>query len=154
GLFEVATGKRLWKVRGPQGYLQAVSFSPGGKHVAVGSVHESIRILESTSGKEEGRINTPVFSLAYSPDGSQIAFATNTHAIVLWDVRGKKEICRLIGHGAQVESLVFSQDGNQLVSGGKDGLIRLWDLRGRKLIHDIPGHDYHVLSLAYMPDGR
>src|SRR5262249_1490674 len=64
GLFEVATGKRLWKVRGPQGYLQAVSFSPGGKHVAVGSVHESIRILESTSGKEEGRINTPVFSLA------------------------------------------------------------------------------------------
>ncbi len=77
--------------------------------------------------QEERRLNTrSVLSVAFSPDGSQLASGLTDDTIRLWDVDTGEETRRLTGHTSNVASVAFSPDDSQLASGSLDGTIRLW----------------------------
>jgi WD40 repeat protein len=89
-----------------------------------------------------------------SPDGRQIAAASNTGAIYLWDtsttsVRPSRV---LRGHGGSIESLIFRPDGRQLATGATDGTLRLWDLATGQESSVIPVQGY--VHIQYSSDGK
>src|SRR3954470_24952712 len=73
-----------------------------------------------------------IWSIAFSPDGKQLASASKDRSIKLWDAGTGAAIGSLEGHGSDVLRIAWSPDGKYLVSGGGDGTIRIWDVEQRK----------------------
>ncbi|KAH7345379.1 hypothetical protein B0J17DRAFT_712969 [Rhizoctonia solani] len=68
-----------------------------------------------------------VNSVAFSPDGAQMASSSTDNSIRIWDLKLGCAIAELTGHLQSVNSIAFSPDGSRLVSGSSDGTIRVWD---------------------------
>lgn len=96
---------------------------------------------------------SPVTSLAYSPNGSILAVGTGKGPIILWDSASGKEIGRLVGHGNTVLGLAFSPDGQTLASGSQDYSIRLWDVARLKEVRVIRRPEA-VYNVAFSHDGK
>ena len=94
-----------------------------------------------------------VYSVVFSPDGTQLASTSWNGPIHLWDIATGQEVRRFEGHTGTVSSVVFSQDGAQLISGAYDGTIRLWDVATGQEIDQLD-HKYIVLSIAISGNER
>jgi WD40 repeat protein len=66
-------------------------------------------------------------SLAFSPDGQQLAVGTEKDSIVLWSHTMEEEpSVRLEGHNGGVCCVAYSSCGNWLASGSEDRTVRIW----------------------------
>jgi WD40 repeat protein len=100
----------------------------------------------------------PVFSLAFSPDGTRLAAGDETGSVTLWDSTTWAVVATLGGHTDVVRDLQFSPDGTLLASASMDGSIRLWDVSGdAEAIAQVAllegGADYPIWTLDFSPDG-
>jgi WD40 repeat protein len=103
-----------------------------------------------------GRFDSPVYALAYSPDGKRIAAAAVNNPVPrLWDAEAGKEVAALAGHTSGLSGLIFSVDGSRLVTPGgyPDCTARLWDAAAGQLIAVLAGHS-NMNTAAFSPDGR
>lgn len=69
-----------------------------------------------------------IYSLAFSPDGSLLASASQDKTVKLWDVKNGVLLKVLQGHTNDVISVTFSPNGRFLVSGSEDCSVRTWDV--------------------------
>jgi WD40 repeat protein len=74
-------------------------------------------------------LGSPVTSLAFSPDGAQLASGSSKSLLALWNVESAQLIGDPIaGMKSIVTALAFSPDGNTLVSGSDEGELAWWRL--------------------------
>jgi WD40 repeat protein len=111
-------------------------------------------------------LNGLVHTVAFSPDGLQIASAGSDQTIKIWNAITGEEAFSLKGHTAEIHRIVFSGDGKYLAASAGDvqyeaGLSRtphgelwLWDVPNRKALHKFTGHDGGVFDVALSPNGR
>jgi len=70
-----------------------------------------------------------VFSVAYSPDGSQIVSGSRDNTIRVWNpTTGQCIAGPFQGHTEKVSSVAYSPDGSHIVSGSWDKTIGVWNL--------------------------
>src|SRR5947207_5598766 len=93
------------------------------------------------------------YSLAWSPDGQQLASSSDS-AIRLWSPITGKLLHTLVGHTEEVISIAWSPDGQQLASGSADTTVQVWDATTGKLQHTLVGHTSRIQSVIWSPDGQ
>jgi mono/diheme cytochrome c family protein len=92
-------------------------------------------------------------TVAFSPDGRRALVASADRSVRLWDVEGRRDLRRLIGHTASVWAVAFSPDGMRAISGGMDGTVRVWVLNTGTELRKLDGHLGLVSAVAFSPDG-
>lgn len=139
---KVATGVRVG--------ARTFRFRPGTMQVAVATDNRvDIFPYPEETPLQTLETATRIFVLAWSPDGTRLAVATEDGDIYLWDmVRGSQRIFR--GHSEPCIRLTFSPDGELLASGSRDGTTRLWDVaQGQTLVIATEG-----LAHVFSHDGK
>src|SRR5262249_17222867 len=124
-LLDSATGA---PARNFQSHASHILFVPDGRTVVGWPNDDMIRLWETITGNERGRISGKFAAVALSPDGKLLAAADRTENIIrIWDLSLLKEIQRLDSHEADITTLAFSPDGKTLASGAGDFTVLLWN---------------------------
>ncbi|MBS1787586.1 MAG: hypothetical protein JST85_07690 [Acidobacteria bacterium] len=157
-IWDVATWREVMTIKGHQGDVVAIDFSPDGKRLASASWDNTARVWDVASGQELLQFTghkEHVWSVRFSPDGRRIATGSADQTIRIWDAAtGKELLPPLKGHSRDIFDLAFSPDGKRLASGSADGTVKLWDAAtGRELV-TFKDHNNEVWSVVFSPDGR
>jgi WD40 repeat protein/DNA-binding SARP family transcriptional activator len=161
---------RLWDVSvggargGPtvptaEGFLTGVAFGPDGATFAAPAEPAGVTIWDTETGEEvrtlEGSVHARVTTVVFSPDGRQLAAASDAlPAPDVWDVDTGELLLTLDSHLAGSRTIAFSADGAGLISGSRDGWVRIWDAATGEQQEEFRSGGVSILSLAASPDGR
>jgi WD40 repeat protein/tRNA A-37 threonylcarbamoyl transferase component Bud32 len=99
-----------------------------------------------------GHTNT-VTSVAFSPDGAQLATGSIDNSARLWDARTGRFLLEFKGHAGGVTGVAFSPDGMRLATASGDKTARVWDARTGRQLQEFGGHAGGVNGVAFSPDG-
>jgi WD40 repeat protein len=95
-----------------------------------------------------------VKSVAYSPDGRQLAQGGIDKIVLVWDPASGQLLGTLTGHQGSAEYVAYSPDGQRLVSADHRE-VRQWDVTTyQSWRSSLAGHVSGVNCAAYSPDGR
>ena len=151
------------KARLGKGLIQDISYSPGGKRLAVGS-SIGVWLYDAQTGEELTLLTGQkawVWGVIFSPDGKQLAAHGNLdNRVYVWDTQ-TWTLRHTLSHDKvwnSINSVVFSPDGQLLAScGSLDNTINLWDpktgSRIGSLKHNLSGSP-SAKTLAFSPDGE
>jgi WD40 repeat protein len=170
---------KFWKVStGEQPYaglsaeVNSVAISPDGMTLAVGEGNGEIRLLQKVFNNMESFTtiknltghDKSIQEVTFSPDGTQLASASQGNSVKVWEVQSGQLLHDLRGHyqgrwywhgdSGHVHSVAFSPDGKLLASGSSDLTIKLWEVSTGKELRTLRGHTDTVYSVAFHPDGK
>ena len=92
--------------------------------------------------------------MAFSSDGLRAVIAAADRSVRVWDVEGRRDFKRLIGHTASVWAVALSADGRFAISGGADGTARVWDVALAQQIQKYGEHSALVSAVGFNPNGK
>jgi small GTP-binding protein len=144
-------------LRGHEGVIRSIAWSPRGDMLASGSEDNTIRLWDAQSGKHLRTLtghSRYVHSMVWSPDGSVLASGSADETIRLWDAQSGKHLRTFRGHSSWVYSVAWSPDGSVLASSSSDKTIRLWDVQSGKRLRTLTGHSGYVDSVSWSPGGE
>ena len=94
-----------------------------------------------------------VRSVAWSPDGKQLATASDDETVKVWDTSTGREVLTIAGHKKGAWSVAWSPDGERLAVAGGDTTAQVWEAgTGRNLL-TLSDHK-RFESVAWSPDGK
>jgi eukaryotic-like serine/threonine-protein kinase len=155
-IWEVATGKVLRGLQGPNPPISAGAMSPCGRYLALGAQQENVvRFYDCATGREmqlQGHKDT-IRGLAFSPDGATLASGSLDGTIRLWNPTNGAAIAELPGHMEETSDVAFSPDGRTLASVNVGLSVKLWHLATRRQLisWEFPEVGDFV---RFSPDGR
>jgi RNA polymerase sigma factor (sigma-70 family) len=166
-VWEVASARQITHLRDGMHYVSCLHFSPDGKRLLSGDVHGgSARLWDWASGgapsKNFSGHESPLHSVAFSPDGQSIATGDAAGIVRVWAVSTGQwahalKCQALKADTTWVSAVAFGADGQSLFCSTLDG-VRHWDLATGKEVRLIPaealGHSNAPYGLAISPGGR
>src|SRR5205085_1193055 len=95
-----------------------------------------------------------VKAVAWSPDGTRIASASEDKTVQVWDAFTGSTLLTYRGHSDKVITVAWSPDGARIASASFDGTVQVWNATtgGNPLIYH--GHHGPVRAVAWSPDGQ
>ncbi|KAL0062025.1 U3 snoRNP protein [Marasmius tenuissimus] len=152
-LWSVQTGKLLDVLSGHEGPISSLAFSPSGANqLASGSWDRTVRVWNvfgRSRAVEPFTLNSDVLSIAFRPDGKEVAASTLDGQIMFFDIQESKQTNTIEGRkdisggrkaddrmsaanstsGKAFTSLTYTADGRCLLAGGNSKYVVLYDVR-------------------------
>ena len=91
----------------------------------------------------------PSLSVAWSPDGLQLASGAADATVRLWGHADAGTPALLKGQSDAGRALAWSPDGTQLATAG----ATIWDRATGRVVHQLRGHTDGVMAICWSPDG-
>jgi WD40 repeat protein len=151
----------------PGNHVLAVSLTPDGKHVAAGSKHLAVGVLDISTGDRvffQLLHRSFVSAVAWSPDGKTLASASYDGIIRLSSPLDPKVVTSqlLSGHAGEINALIWTRLpprgagvalDEALFSGGADGTLRAWApaIDGDSALSGMPAN--WLAAARWSPDG-
>jgi WD40 repeat protein len=116
---------------------------------------KTVRLWDVAEGKElkvyEGA-GAPLYSVAFSPDGTKLAAGGVDKKVFVWEVESGSLLQTISGHSDDLYRVVFSPSGERVLTCGYAGNIAIWNVAdGNRVFHaQVPTVAYYA---AYTPDG-
>lgn len=137
----------------------AVRFSPAGDLLASVDLH-SVRLRDPQSTRLVRTLHSDraIFSIAFSPDGANLAAATDNSQVQIWDLRQEGEAmvwqADLDSEGAFLWDVDFSPGGDQLAAVSSEGSLWIWSFPSGLPLAEFQAHHRAASAVAYSPDGK
>ena len=165
-LWDLADGKMIRALKGHTSGVVSVAFSPDGKRVLTGCMHDhTLRLWDIATGRRlvvfEGD-SLPFWSVAFTPDGKHVAVGHELGGVGLWDLVAGRLVRSFVTYKSQfwaaspsVLSVAFTPDGRSLLtSANTGGTLKLLDPFRGTVIREFEGHRGTVSSVDVSPNGR
>jgi cell division cycle protein 20 (cofactor of APC complex) len=134
--------------------VSAVTFSPEGRHAAMGTHDGRILIYDIA---EEALVNSyedddaieKVASLEWSENG--LLAAAKDSIVGIYDFRKKRPTAKeFVGHNQNLFNISWSPSGDYLASGGYDHQVFIWDLKTNEAAMKL-NHKGSIRAMAWSP---
>lgn len=136
--------------------IAAMTLSPDGTYVAVGSFSGQVRVWQVVNGEPVWSVkghSRMAWALAFNADGTVLASCGYGGRVRLWDAARGRCFRTLQAHSKWVRTAAFSPTAPILVSAGDDATVRVWDMQSGRCVRELDGHQGMVWSAAFSPDG-
>lgn len=147
------------------------AFQPGGQFLVLSPTSDGwepdggVEVWDVSSGSPTGTLGQhPVWSVAFTPDGSTLALGLGDGTVQLWDFRTRKVLRTVKVAEGPIQYVTFSPDGKALVAGGTEfhgdttqGLARdlkLFELDTGELRMAMRGTTEVLQSVDISPGGK
>ncbi len=148
------TEQLLAVLKGHQGEVTKVRFSPNGERLATASDDGTAR-LWNQKGQQLAVLNGHqgrVTDVQFSPNGERLVTASDDGTARLWNQKGQ-QLAVLRGHQGRVASVQFSPDSELLATASVDDTVRVWNKQGQ-LVTILKGHQGPVYFMQFSPNGE
>src|SRR5262249_30106123 len=121
-------------LEGHAGRVNAIALHPDGRHLASSGSDKNVLIWDLAviwDLKDQDKAILPrdgdgIGDVAYSPDGTRLAWTTGYHTVSVCDARTGERIYRWTDPRFGPGCVLFSPDGRTLAIGGARG-VQIWD---------------------------
>jgi WD40 repeat protein len=134
-VWDVASQK-LVQLLGESLYGYAMAWCPNQDKLAVAG-WDTVRIWNVQKREVEAVLTgfaDQVRSVAWSPDGKQIAAVGKNNSVVVWDATTHKIVRQLQSSCAILESIAWSPDGKKLAALGANWVTHIWDASSTEML--------------------
>ena len=164
GVFDVATGTRIKRLKGHSTYVNAVDPSRKSPLVASASDDCTVKVWDRRSRGAVLNMNSTyqVTAVAFDEDAERVISAGIDNHVKIWDTRKPTAAAlALPGHTDTVSGMALSPDGSYVLTNGMDNTLRVWDIRPfapeERCVKILTGHQHNfeknLLHCAWSPDG-
>jgi len=168
GIWDADTGQQSQTLTGHDDSISSLSWSPNSTRlvtVGLGTWAErngTITFAASTImwDVQVGRLVakresvTPILAVAWSPDGTRLATATQDQKTIISEVVTGKEVVTLNGHTGPVLTVAWSPDGQRLLTGSADKTAKIWDAPTGRELQTFTGQSAEVMGAVWSPSGK
>lgn len=135
--------------------FSAVSFSPDGKLLAVGTGYEKVvKIFNTSDGKVIQELkghNDSINTVAWSTDGTKIASGSIDNTIIVWNAKTYKKL-KILKSDGWSNSVAWSPDNTKLASGSESNTITIWDAKTFNELYKLKEDTNQINSVAWASD--
>lgn len=134
---DIITGAIVAQIDSTEGIPEAVSWSPDGTYLAIGSWNGDeagvTQIWDMSKDKPIGGLKLmndgrEVTSVSWKRDGTQLLTSDfDTGNAYVWDVVSGDRICTLFGHVDMVQTAQWNSQGTEILTSSRDKTARIWD---------------------------
>ena len=162
-VWDMATGKIVCSKQRMQQVVGAV-FSPDGKRFA--TTDNQMQICDTETGETLQECifrSTPVYDIAWSPDGTQVVAAGAVRGYAIFEAESGK-LQQLFDQPKdpkiRFNTCRFTPDGTKIITGNSENKVRVWDAKSKELVTEFPSSsetntgDQPILAIACSADGR
>jgi WD40 repeat protein len=153
-VWDVESGDPLMDMPEMRGDLP-FDFMPDGRSLAVGDEDGSVRLVDSTTGREFRRLPPGLrgFTLRFSPSGRHLAVGgvsdrdVEVREVVTGDVTMR------VGTGGGVRCVAWSPSGDLVAAAGDDLLVHVWEFPSGRTHAVLKGHTHVPTDVRFSAGG-